>query len=99
MLITSCCGGCDSVRNALVLGSCSDMSFSICVNVVAAMKKISRLKTMSVSGTRLKGSSDSETGSLIRMGDARRRTSNIQHSTSNIERAMTFGTWMLNVRC
>ena len=43
------------------------ISFSTWANVVAAMKKISRLKAMSVSGTRLKGSSASACTSRIRM--------------------------------
>src|SRR5436190_220371 len=71
MLMMNCLGGADSGRNdEVVCGNCTLSSFSICANVVAHMKKISRLKTMSVSGTRLYGSSPSVIGSLILMAAA-----------------------------
>src|SRR5271170_6983804 len=68
MLMISCLGGAESGVSAEVRGSSMPISFSTCAKVVAAMKKISRLKTMSVNGTRLYGSSCSCIGSRIRMG-------------------------------
>src|SRR5437868_3346750 len=67
MLMMSCLGGADMVWNGAVLGSCTPISFSSCVKLVAAMKKISRLNTMSVNGIRLYGSSISAWMSRIRM--------------------------------
>ena len=48
--MTICLGGADMVWNGAERGSWTLRSFSICVKLVAAMKKMGRLNAMSISG-------------------------------------------------